>query len=120
MLFSSSDLTSIGGVFVVSAAVLGLIVAGTLLGWSGANPLVTAPRSLPRDAAAAPSTSLAEYHRYLVCSLRTAGGLIITDFSLLTQLVNAYPSDAFWVDFKNWFNTTGFAYHGIALEFSTA
>ncbi|RNF26383.1 uncharacterized protein Tco025E_01244 [Trypanosoma conorhini] len=118
MLFNRSDRTNIGGVFVASAAVLLIIMAGTLLGWHGMNPFVTSPRSLPRDAAAAPLTPLAEYHRYPVCSLRTAGGLAITDFALLTQLVNAYPSDAFWVDFRNWFNTTDFTYRGVVLEFS--
>ncbi|EKF38056.1 hypothetical protein MOQ_001737, partial [Trypanosoma cruzi marinkellei] len=123
LLVSRAEMTNIGGVFVVSTATLLIIMSCTLLGWYGTNPHWTLPRSLPHETAAAaattPLTPLAEYHRYPVCSLRTANGLVITDLALLTQLVNSYGTAAFFVDFKNWFNSTDFSYSGIVQEFSS-
>ncbi|KAF8293822.1 hypothetical protein TcYC6_0107480 [Trypanosoma cruzi] len=117
MLVSRAELTNIGGVFVVSAAALLIIMSCTLLGWYGTSPHCALPRSLSREAAATPLTPLAEYHRYPVCSLRTASGLAITDLALLTQLVNSYGTDAFFFDFENWFNSTDFSYGGVVQEF---
>ncbi|ORC84757.1 uncharacterized protein TM35_000411270 [Trypanosoma theileri] len=113
---SQSELTNMGGLFLVSVSVFLLLMSCTLLGWYGTSPRITVPRSIPRIIPDIPPTPLEEYHQYPVCSLRTSGGFNITDFALLTTLVNAAGSSAFLEDFTNWFGSTDVTYTGVVLE----